>query len=152
RSTPTVRLTLRVYNYAALDSDTLSRSEKVAAGILEDAGIETAWIDCPLSKEQEESPAYSACRSRMGRTDLVLKILPRRMAAKSRHRAESLGCGEACAETEAACELSVFYSRIDELATKGYRADRILGYVIVHEMVHLLLGPGHWSDGIMRAA
>jgi hypothetical protein len=86
----------------------------------------------------------------MGTTDFVLKILPRHMAMKLRRRTESLGFGQTCPETEPACELSVFYHQIDELATKGYKEDRILAYVIAHEVAHVLIGPGHSEEGIMR--
>jgi hypothetical protein len=142
------KLTLRVYNYARIDSESLARSEKVADAIFGNVGIETVWVDCPTSKANWQ--AYPACQSHMGTTDLVLKILPRHMAMKLRRHTESLGLGQACPETEPACELSVFYHRIDELATKGYKEDRILGYVIAHEVAHVLIGPGHSEEGIMR--
>lgn len=86
----------------------------------------------------------------MGTADLVLRILPREMAAKLHSSAESLGFAQTCSNTEPACELSIFYDRVDQLATKGYRADRILGYAIAHEMAHVLLGRGHSEEGIMR--
>jgi hypothetical protein len=47
--------------------------------------------------------------------------------------------------------LNIFYHRIDELAAQGYRADRILGYVMAHEIAHILIGPAHSEEGIMRA-
>jgi hypothetical protein len=49
-----------------------------------------------------------------------------------------------------ACELTVFYHRVDELATNGYRADLILGHVIAHEVAHVLIGAGHSEAGIMQ--
>jgi hypothetical protein len=149
-TSPKAKLTLRVYNYAGLDSASLASSEKVADTILKDVGIETAWVDCPVSGRN--SRAYPACESPMGTTDLVLRILPRRMAVKLRHSYDSLGFAQTCPFTEPACELTVFYHRVDELAARGYRADRILGHAIVHEIAHVLLGPAHSEEGIMRAA
>ena len=143
------RLTLRVYNYASLDPASLAASKKVAGAILQNVGIEPIWVDCPTSwaKSQE----YAACDSEMGTTDLVLRILPRRMAEKLRRSYDSLGSAQTCPETEPACELTVFYHRVDELAVNGYRADLILGHVIAHEVAHVLLGPRHSDDGILRA-
>jgi hypothetical protein len=141
-------LTLRVYNYAHLDRASLDLSEKVAAGIFQNIGIETVWVDCPVSKSQ--SWDYRSCESAMGTTDLVLRILPQRMAARLHVVAEVLGAAQQCSETEPACELNVFYHHVDELATKGYRGDRILGYAMAHEVGHVLLGPGHSDQGIMR--
>jgi len=146
--TSKARLTLRVYNYAGIDSASLASSEKVASAIFASLGVGTDWVDCPASRRKVR--AYPTCNSDMGTTDLVLRILPRPMAVKLHHSNDSLGFAQTCSESEPACELNVFYDRIDELATKGYRADRILGYVIAHEVAHVLIGPAHSDEGIMR--
>jgi hypothetical protein len=148
QATLEAKLTLRVYNYARLDSMSLTLSEKIAAAIFQNVGIETVWVDCPVSKEK--SSAYLDCQSDMGTSDLVLRILPRRMALKLLHRHDTLGFAQICPETEPACELNVFYHQIDELAARGYRGDRILGYAMAHEMAHVLIGPAHSEEGIMR--
>jgi hypothetical protein len=146
--TPDAKLTLRVYNYAHIDALSLVSAEKVAAGAFDNLGVELVWVDCPVPKAH--SRAYSACQSDMGPIDLVLRILPRHMAIKLAARGDSLGSAQTCSEREPACELSVFYCRVDELAVEGYREDRILGYVIAHEVAHVLLGPDHSEVGIMR--
>jgi hypothetical protein len=143
---------VRVYNYARVDPGLLGGAEKVAAVIFENVGVQTSWVDCSLSPRESQSPAYAACQSPMGTADLVLRILPQRMAKKLLPSQDALGSAQLCRESEPACELSVFYSRIDELASKGYRAERILGYVIAHEVAHVLIGAGHSDEGIMRGA
>jgi hypothetical protein len=147
-STIDARLTLRVYNYAHIDQASLDLSEWVAAESFQSVGIETVWVDCPVSKS--EAWTYRACESAMGTTDLVVRILPQHMAAKLHVIAEVLGSAQQCSENEPACELNVFYHHVDQLATKGYRGDRILGYAIAHEVAHVLIGPGHSDEGIMR--
>jgi len=87
----------------------------------------------------------------MGTGDLILRVLPRRMALRVPASGEPLGFAQQCPENEPACELSVFAFRVDELATHGYREDLVLGHVIAHEIAHVLLGPGHSEQGIMRA-
>jgi len=163
RSTPSseATLTLRVYNYARLDAASLAASEKVADAILQNVGIEAVWLDCPAAEAKSktanpktssaEAVKYSDCDSEMGANDIVLRILPRNMAVKLRRSNDSLGSAQSCPETEPACELNVFYHRVDELAANGYRPDRILGHVIAHEVAHVLLGPRHSDDGILRA-
>jgi hypothetical protein len=142
------KLTLRVYNYAQIDPVSLARSEKVATAIFENVGAELVWLDCPLSQAQFRK--YPACQSDLGRADLVLRILPRRMAVKLIASDEPLGFGQPCPSSESACELSVFSDAVDQLATEGYREDLILGHVIAHEMAHVLIGAGHSQEGIMR--
>jgi hypothetical protein len=141
-------LTFRVYNYARVDPVSLARSEEVTTALFERLGIEITWVDCLVSKAQ--SRTYPACQTEMGSTDLVLRILPRRMAEKLAFPNEPLGSAQTCSVGEPACELNVFYHRVDALAVNGYRADRILGYVIAHEVAHVLLGPRHSEEGIMR--
>jgi hypothetical protein len=143
---------IRVYNYARVDPGELAGAEKVAAAIFENVGVQTAWIDCSVPPEEFQSQAFAACQSPMGPADLVLRILPQHMAKKLPSSEEALGSAQLCRESEPACELSVFHSRIDELASKGYRAERILGYVIAHEVAHVLIGAGHSDQGIMRGA
>jgi len=142
------KLILRVYNYARLDPVSLALSEKVATTIFADVGIELVWMDCSVSRPL--SHASPACQSRMGPIDLVLRILPRNMAIRLATRNEPLGSAQTCTESEPACEVNAFYHRVDELATKGYRADRVLGYVFAHEVAHVLLGPVHSEEGILR--
>jgi len=145
---PDATLTLRAYNYAQAESGLLAGSEKVAGEIFENVGIEIVWVDCPVSKTQSQT--YPACLSDMGTTDLVLRIFPRHMAEKLHSPDEPFGFAQPCPENASACELTVFYFRVDELASKGYRADRVLGYAIAHEVTHVLIGPGHSEEGIMR--
>jgi predicted metalloprotease len=46
----------------------------------------------------------------------------------------------------------IYYKAVQELAERhGTDEDGILGYVVAHELGHLLLGPGHSPHGIMHA-
>ncbi|HUI51864.1 MAG TPA: hypothetical protein VLV88_08860 [Terriglobales bacterium] len=143
-----VKLTLRVYNYAHVDRRSLAQSEEVATRIFLNIGIETEWLDCPVLKNYRVVSA--GCDTDMGASDLVVRILPREMAQRLRMPGETLGLAQACPDHEPACELDVLYSRVDQLAAKGYRADRILAYAIAHEVAHVLIGPEHSKEGIMR--
>ena len=143
-----IKLTLRVYNYVRVDPGVLARAEKVADAIFEETGVEITWMDCtPL---RGEFLPYNTCPSEMGASDLVLRLLPRRMAMKLATPNEPLGFAQQCPETEPACELTVFYFRVDELAVEGHRPELILGHVIAHEVAHVLIGPGHSETGILR--
>lgn len=144
------RLTLRVYDYVPVDREVLVRAEEITGAIFEQTGIEIAWTDCtPL---RGDLGPYPACPSEMGASDLVVRLLPRRMAKKIKvaARNEPLGFAPRCPEDEPACELTVFYFRIDELAAEGHRAEFLLGHVIAHEVAHVLMGPGHSEQGILR--
>ena len=51
---PRLTITLRVYNYAHVATPQLSRAEEEATSIFRQAGVETAWVDCPLSGAELE--------------------------------------------------------------------------------------------------
>jgi hypothetical protein len=146
---PDAELSLRVYNYAHIDRGILSQAENVTGAIFENLGIRLVWSDCPASPALIH--AYPNCPTDLGMGDLVLRILPNSMAAKLPGSDETLGFAYPCPDNEPACELNVAYQHVDEVVAYGYRADRVLGYVIAHEIAHALIGPGHSSEGIMRA-
>lgn len=142
------KLTLRIYDYVPISRELLERAEKVADAIFEESGVEIKWMNCtPIRGDLLPEPT---CPSDMGASDLVLRFLPRRMAIKLATPNEPLGFAQQCPEMEPACELTVFYFRVDGLAADGYRSEFILGHAIAHEVAHVLIGPGHSEDGIMR--
>ena len=49
--------------------------------------------------------------------------------------------------------VEVYYQAVQALAgAKEAELTTLLGYVIAHELGHLLLGPGHAAKGVMRSA
>ena len=142
------KLALRVYDYVPVDPEVLARAQRITEAIFEETGIEITWMNCtPL---REEFHPHERCPSEMGASDLVLRLLPRRMAMKLAAPNEPLGFAQQCPETEPACELTAFYFRVEELAAEGHRPELILGHVIAHEVAHVLIGPGHSEVGVMR--
>jgi len=144
------RVTLRVYNYAHLDSTILTDTQQIVAGIFNRAGVEIDWADCPLSPEDSEK--YPECQQEMRTTDFVVRLLSASMAAKVPTSDGPLGFAQRCPDDQRACVANVFYSRVEELASqRGARATRVLGHAIAHEVGHLLLGPNaHAARGLMR--
>src|SRR5215831_14420820 len=130
-SSPEARLTLRVYNYAAVGPEALERAERVTEALFEEAGITITWMDCtPVRKEFLPDPV---CPSDMEASDLVLRLLPRRMGMKLAAPKEPLGFAQQCPETEPACEVTVLYFRVEELAAEEHRPELLLGHVMAHE-------------------
>jgi len=145
-----VSIRLRVYNYAHLDAPLLNRAREVTTAIFKDSGVETAWIDCPLTPADFE--LYPACQQKTRTTDFVIRIMTASMAAKLPTSDGPLGFAQHCPEDERGCVANVFYSKIDELTCQsGTRAGSILGHAMTHEVGHLLLGANaHSPSGIMR--
>jgi len=152
---PGLKITLRVYNHAHVDSKTLIRAEQEVTRIYRKIGVETVWVDQPLLPEQKQDDSPRLQTSYIG-----LSILPRAMAECLSSSALGMAPG---AERNRAWAY-VFYDRVDDLSRKqiaeGARGKmgrwattaQILGYAMAHEFGHLLGLDAHSPTGIMRAA
>jgi hypothetical protein len=147
---PGLKITLRVYNYAHIPPALLSRSEEAAAAIFRQAGVEAAWVDCPLSGA--ELDRFPACQQPLGRADFALRILTAAMTRRAPTRGEALGFALPCPEDLTGCYAEVFYQRVAGWASgAGIARYQLLGHAMAHEIGHLLLGPNsHSGEGIMR--
>ena len=147
---PRFKITLRVYNYAHIPPALLSHAEEEATTIFRQAGVEAAWVDCPLSGA--ELDRFPACQQPMGGADFALRILSAAMTERAPAGGEALGFALPCPEDLAGCYAEVFYQRISDWASEAeISAYQLLGHAMAHEVGHLLLGPNsHSRDGIMR--
>jgi len=139
-----LKLAVRTYNYAAVPGHTLLNAEQHAAEIFHRAGIELAWVDCPVSRgEIEKFPDCTQMTNDL--RALTFKILPESMAARYALPTTNLGV------TIQHHASFVFYDRVQELSNlKGLSESVVLGHIIAHELGHLVLGQGGHSDtGIM---
>jgi hypothetical protein len=145
-----VKLTLRVYDYAVSPSE-LSDAEAEATVILNYAGLEPTWVDCPL--DVADMKAYPACESQLGRTDFILTILKNPVRERVKRDEDAMGQALRCSGDEGGCWAYIFYSTVREQAAEGDVPEfRLLGHVLAHEIGHLLLGPhSHAATGIMMA-
>jgi hypothetical protein len=148
---PNLTITVHVYNYAHVSRRTLMEAEKEAAQILRKAGVETEWVDCPVSPGTDQD--YPACKSPFGPTGLLLKILPRFMAARLALGQNKLAVCPTSGEAVLGSEAVIAYGGIEDLADV-WSADRplFLGLTTAHEIGHLLLHRAiHSPTGLMRA-
>jgi len=142
-------ITLRMYNYG-VSRGLLSRAEGEATAILQQAGIEAAWVDCPLTEAEWEN--YPACQNAPSPTDFSVKILTTAKADRFSSHHEALGQALECPRGQMGCSAYVFYRNVTALARDGDAGEyQLLGHALAHEIGHLLLGPNsHSATGIMR--
>jgi len=148
RATPMI--TLRIYNHG-ISHALLLRSEGEATAILNNAGLEVGWVDCPLSAE--DSAFYPACRNPMSGADFTIRILGAEDAPRVALHRDALGQALECQGDYTGCSAYIFYRDVQELARDGDASEyQLLGHALAHEIGHLLLGAhSHASEGIMRA-
>ena len=147
---PGLRIEVLVYNYAGLSAETLAKAEQEAARIYERAGLETQWLDCPLSPA--EADQYPACQLPVGVTRLALRLLSREMAERRKSDPMTFGFALLPEDGGFGTIVNVYPHRAGELA-KGREKTQavILGHLMAHELGHLLLGVGsHSANGLMH--
>jgi hypothetical protein len=144
-------ISIRVYNYAKVERRILVGAQKEATRILGQAGIATAWLDCPL--EPAEFEDHPACQQPLGPADIVLRLIPGSMEKGLPFDHSKVGFAFLTKEGPRGSLAGVFYQRIFAL-TRGddFALGVGLGRAAAHEIGHLLLrSEGHTARGIMRA-
>ena len=135
-----LKLTLVVYDYAHVSGPTLADAENTVSEIFRRAGVQLIWRDgfkYAAERQNDEIPAP------MDPTTLVITLQPASEAAHWGVRPESEGI--------ALGSRAIVFVRTVASRSTPVSAATHLGYVIAHELGHILLGPNaHSIDGIMR--
>jgi hypothetical protein len=149
-SEPGSKVTVFVYNYAAVPPEVLALTEAEASRIYQQVGIEIQWLDCPLSPGA--AGQFPACQVPPGPTRLALRMLSQSMAERLRQAQDSFGFALYPDDGSFAIVANVFAHDAEQLANRrGMRQGVILGHLVAHELGHLLLGAGsHSPSGIMH--
>jgi hypothetical protein len=144
------QITIRVHNYAQVESSVLLNAERTTDDILQEAGVEVVWIECSAGSIPAKEPA---CETPMGPTDLMLNLLPRSMSERFHLRIDAFGVALEDAEAGLGSNAWIFCDLVKEVAAQRRLTQSVLmGTVIAHELGHLLLSTNsHSALGLMRA-
>ena len=136
-------MTVSVCTRGRLDEKSVVGAQAVAAALFDSIDIEIVWAKCAMGLEGDEAAQqhWYTLRLRDGRP--FIAPLPPALDA----------LGEAFLSVDGVGYIvDVYYQTVQTLATtKQVKPAPLLGYVIAHELGHLLLGPGHAAKGVMRA-
>ncbi len=137
------RFTVRLYNYAGVDSLQLRRGITAASRVFRKAGIQLVWVECSVARVDVQKD--SACGQFDGTPWAQLSILPGKMAQRLKLDNEVFGV--------AVGRLAfVFFHQVQELSAELCIPEPlVLGHIMAHELGHVLLGPEHSSSGVMIA-
>ena len=142
------QITIRIRDYAQAAPSVKQHAEQAAGEILEKAGVDTRWMECPVG-----SPSTGACAGPMSTLVLVVNLLPRSMSNHLRRAGGVLGVAMEAGDDRFAYVASIFYDEAKDHAEElQLNFGELLGDVIAHELGHLLLGThSHSSSGLMSA-
>lgn len=127
------RLAVAVYDYAGVEPATLAAAERIAGDVYLRAGIEIEWVE-PDGFEDAAT--------------LYVNLLSKDMASPFFGLKETVGFA-----TPGSLTANAIYDRVREIAhERRLPCGVMLGYVIAHELGHLLLpAHSHSDSGLMRA-
>jgi len=156
-TSPTI--TIHVRNYAGVDPQTLKEAEKVTTEIYRKAGVETRWADIPLIAENGQ--LNSAGHQTFTLADIQLSILPHEMSDRSGLSNTVVGLAPGTGPDRGIVYVfdrkvrTLFWSTLSAYSRgdmdRHVSMCQVLGYVIAHEVGHLLLNQQvHSPHGIMR--
>ena len=138
------RMTVSVCTRGSLNQKFVTGAEAAAADLFKSIDIEIVWAKCETGLEGDEAVKqhWFTVRLRDGKPF----ITPDPSALDT--------LGEAFLSVDSVSYIAdVYYQAVQTLATtRQVELTPLLGYVIAHELGHLLLGPGHATKGVMRAA
>ncbi|HJZ63415.1 MAG TPA: hypothetical protein VKD70_03790 [Candidatus Acidoferrum sp.] len=142
------RVQVSIFDDAHLDPGTLAQAQARASQVFAQSGIELDWLVCPPRDPQDFSPSTSPCSALSWPDHLSVRIIPR-----GRTIAAEI-FGQAFVDDSGHGVYSnVYYQNL--LLSRdhpGVSDADMLGYVIAHELGHLLLGSNsHSASGLMQA-
>lgn len=145
RGTAAPHLVLRIYDTSGTDQKEMNLARSTVHTVFNRAGIDVAWLDCT-----HPSPGVNpGCDHAVGTTETIIRII----AGGSRQTGRTLGYSFGDGHRNSACLATVLADRVDDVARRAQaEMGTLLGYVIVHEVGHILLGSDlHSPIGLMRA-
>jgi hypothetical protein len=136
------RMNVSVCNLGGLPESVVGRAEAEAEAVFRSFEVRVEWKGC------EDGPTHGQAGSRW----FTLRLRNDKPPAKAGDSSlEAMGRAFIGAGHNGYLA-DAYFQAIQYLAGRHQAdADALLGYVITHELGHLLLGPGHVPDGVMRA-
>ena len=133
---PSQTLVVDVCNFSRADQRMVAQGEAIASQIFKGAGVETVWFTA-------DDPAHPG-KSSAAR--LLLQVFPGR--SKRFDMKDAFGITMSAADQTAPSLADVFFGNIEDVATTRTDETFLLGYVMAHEVGHIL-GLTHVPDTIM---
>ena len=144
-------VTIQIHDYCRVSNGSLTRARAVVTAMYKRIGVRTEWTGVVQQREGHAGSARPDSISRIPIAQVTLIILTPKMAARG-HVAEG-ALGFAAVPDEGMGRIAyAIYDRVRETAARAaMNEDDLLGFVMAHEIAHLMLPRGaHAETGLMR--
>ena len=141
----TIHLKVSVFNDALVPPSVLREAEARTRSVFEEAGVSLTWLDCGTPGNWHTD---LGCRDVLFPTHLSVRLV----AGPKTGRADIFGQSFLNEEGRGSYAYVYLTPLSRAKALELVREGDLLGYVVVHELGHLLLGKNsHSAEGLMRA-
>lgn len=151
RADSELAVTIQIHDYWHVSTQSLRRAREVVTAMYERIGVRTEWLGVVQQNERHQGSAPRDSISRIPIAQVTLIILTPKMAARG--HVEEGALGFAAVPTEGMGRIAyAIYDRVrDTAARAAMNEDDLLGFVMAHEIAHLMLPRGaHAEGGLMR--
>ena len=146
-------ITIQIHDYCHLPTDSLSRASAVVTSTYEKIGVRTEWLGVVRQGERRGASKHRRELSRTPIAQLTILILTKEMAARGRFADGVLGMAAGVDKGMGRIAYAI-YDRVRDTASRaGIGEADLLGFVMAHEIGHLLLPHGRRTEtGLMRGS
>jgi hypothetical protein len=143
RAKPIYRVNLHMTSQVEIPPALLEEGQDSATGIFAAIQVQLMWV----AQRPPAPPRLAPCVCEATMRDLALQIVPHAPANVS-----NVALAMAMPRANSGVSIVIFYDRVDPLLRGHAREGKVLGYVLAHEITHVLQGiPRHSDIGVMRA-
>jgi hypothetical protein len=144
-------VTVQIHDYARVRDESLARASDIVSRLYGKIGVRTEWIGVvrPRERRTDSDGREGSRRSQIGQVTIL--VLTPQMADRGRMGKDVLGLA-AVPEEGMGRIAYVIYDRVRASAAAAAMNEiELLGFVMAHEIGHLLLPRGsHLKDGVMK--
>jgi hypothetical protein len=146
-------ITIQIHDYWHVPTESLSRASAVVTNTYEKIGVRTEWLDVVRQGDKPRASKHRRETSRIPNAQLTIIILTKEMAARGQIADGALGMAAVADEGMGRIAYAI-YDRVRDTAVRaGLGEADLLGFVMAHEIGHLLLPRGsHVESGLMRGS
>jgi hypothetical protein len=146
-----LRIAVQIYDYAHVPDSSLSEARAIVTRVYERIGVRTEWTGVVRKGKQTALPYCSPDPRGRPPAQLTIIVLTPRMADRGGVKADVMGYA-AVATNDMGRIAYLIYERVrTSAAAASMREGHLLGFVMAHEIGHLLLpGLGHRETGLMK--
>src|SRR5215510_8332197 len=144
-------VTIQIHDYSHVSSGSLTRARSIVTAMYERIGVRTEWMGVVQQRVGQQGPARRDEISRIPIAQVTLIILTAKMAARGHVSEGALGFAAVPEEGMGRIAYAIYDRVRDTAARAAMNEDDLLGFVMAHEIAHLMLPRGaHADGGLMR--